>query len=161
MKNKIKLGILGGGGDSLIGIVHRIASSMHDRYQIVGGCFNPNPKENKDFAQACEENDIQFCGPSSKTIDLFGDKLKAKQVAIDAKVPVIPGTEKPVETVNEALVIAKNIGYPVTLKALSGGGGKGIRAVFSETELKEAFERSQSEAKASFGRSDIYIEKNT
>ena len=116
--------------------------------------------ENKDFAKACEDNDILFCGPSSETIDLFGDKLKAKKVAIESNVPVIPGTEKPVDTLEEAVKIASDIGYPVTLKALSGGGGKGIRAVFSETELKDAFERSQSEAKASFGKSDIYIEKN-
>ena len=95
--------------------------------------------ENKDFAKACEDNNILFCGPSSTTIDLFGDKLKAKEVAIATKVPVIPGTEAPVARLEEAVTIAKDIGYPVTLKALSGGGGKGIRAVFTE-ELKDAFE---------------------
>ena len=95
--------------------------------------------ENKDFAKACEDNDILFCGPSSETIDLFGDKLKAKKVAIESNVPVIPGTEKPVDTLEEAVKIASDIGYPVTLKALSGGGGKGIKSRFQKLNLKMLF----------------------
>lgn len=116
--------------------------------------------ENAEFARACEKTGITFCGPSSSTLELFGDKLKAKQTAIAAGISVIPGTEAPVETLEEAREICASIGYPVTLKALSGGGGKGIRIVETEGELFEAFERAKSEAKSSFGQADIYIEKN-
>ncbi|MBC7661714.1 MAG: pyruvate carboxylase [Chitinophagaceae bacterium] len=116
--------------------------------------------ENPDFADACEKNGILFCGPSPKVLQLFGDKLQAKQIARNAKVPVIPGTEAPVETLEEAREISKGLKYPVTLKALSGGGGKGIRIVHSEAELVEAFQRAKSEAMSSFGRSEIYLEKS-
>ena len=116
--------------------------------------------ENPDFAQACERAGILFCGPDSKLIKLFGDKLEAKKTAIQCGLPVIPGTEKPVETFEEAKSIAASIGFPITLKALSGGGGKGIRVVQRPEDLEEAFQRSRSEAKASFGQADVYIEKN-
>ncbi|MBC7533834.1 MAG: pyruvate carboxylase [Oligoflexus sp.] len=116
--------------------------------------------ENPDFAAACEANGILFCGPSPKILNLFGDKLAAKRIAKEAGVPVIPGTEAPVETLEEAKVISKGLGYPVTLKALSGGGGKGIRIVATEGELIEAFQRARSEAMSSFGRSEIYLEKS-
>lgn len=116
--------------------------------------------ENPAFAKACAENGILFCGPSSRILHLFGNKLEAKRVALEAGVPIIPGTEKPVETLEEARKICASIGYPITLKALSGGGGKGIRAVFSEAELIEAFQRAKSEAMSSFGQAEIYIEKN-
>ena len=85
--------------------------------------------ENADFAAACAAHGLTFCGPSAHILNLFGDKLAAKRVARDAGVPVIPGTEAPVESLDEARRICSEIGYPVTLKALSGGGGKGIRAV--------------------------------
>jgi pyruvate carboxylase len=116
--------------------------------------------ENPDFAAACEENDIIFCGPSSRILELFGDKLKAKETAERANLPIIPGTKEPVDSLEKALIFAENIGYPITLKALSGGGGKGIRAVSSKEELQEAFARAKSEANTSFGKSDIYLEKN-
>ncbi len=91
--------------------------------------------ENADFAKACAEKGILFCGPSAHVLNLFGDKLAAKQVARESGVAVIPGTEQPVETLDEARRFCAEIGYPVTLKALSGGGGKGIRAVKNENEL--------------------------
>ena len=116
--------------------------------------------ENHDFARACEENGIMFCGPRSEVLQAFGDKLTAKHVAQNAKIPVIPGTESPVETIEEAKIEAQSIGYPITLKALSGGGGKGIRIVKDESELIEAFNRARSEALSSFGKADVYLEKN-
>ena len=116
--------------------------------------------ENPEFAAACADNGILFCGPSPRILHLFGDKLQAKQVARNAGVRVIPGTEAPVESLDEAREISKGLGYPITLKALSGGGGKGIRIVTTESELIEAFQRARSEAMSSFGRSEIYLEKS-
>lgn len=115
--------------------------------------------ENPDFAEACEKNGIMFCGPNSKTLHLFGNKTKAKQVAKDAGLHPIPGSIDHVATVDDALNIAVKFGYPVTLKAVSGGGGKGIRIVANEHNLRIEFERAQSEALTSFGQSEIYIEK--
>lgn len=115
--------------------------------------------ENAEFAKACEENNILFCGPSVEVLDVFGDKLKAKKTAIDAGIKVIPGTDSSLASKEEAVILAKKFGYPVTLKALSGGGGKGIRQVNSEEELKKAYDLSSSEAKTSFGKADIYLEK--
>ena len=85
--------------------------------------------ENPEFAQGCIDADIMFCGPSPEILRKFGDKLAAKRAAVEAGIPVIPGTKDPVSSVDEALLFAKDHGYPVTIKALSGGGGKGIRAV--------------------------------
>lgn len=116
--------------------------------------------ENPDFAQACENAGILFCGPSVKVLSGFGDKLAAKAIAMQASLPVIEGSHNALDTVEDALALAREISYPVTLKALSGGGGKGIRMVENETELKNAFERAQSEALSSFGKSEIYIEKH-
>ncbi len=116
--------------------------------------------ENAEFAKACTDHGILFCGPTSHVLSLFGDKLAAKQVARESGVVVIPGTEQPVETLEDARKFCAEIGYPVTLKALSGGGGKGIRAVKNEAELVEAFQRARSEAMSSFGRSEVYLEKN-
>ena len=115
--------------------------------------------ENPEFAQGCIDADIMFCGPSPEILRKFGDKLAAKRAAVDAGIPVIPGTKDPVGSVDEALRFAKDHGYPVTIKALSGGGGKGIRAVHSDDELRAAFDRAKSEAKSSFGREEIYLEK--
>ncbi len=116
--------------------------------------------ENAAFAAACEQEGILFCGPNSRLLDLFGDKLKAKKVAQDAGIPIIPGDDKPCDTLEDAKLLAQKIGYPVTLKALSGGGGKGIRVVQDEEELVAAFSRARSEAKSSFGKADVYLEKN-
>ena len=115
--------------------------------------------ENADFAKACEDNDIMFCGPPSEILEMFGDKIRAKQVAAEAGLNLIPGSDTPLPTVEEALRLGEKIGYPLTLKAVSGGGGKGIRFVHSEKELREKYELAKSEAKSSFGQSDIYIEK--
>lgn len=115
--------------------------------------------ENADFASLCREEGIAFIGPSVDVLRAFGDKVRARGVALEAGLPVIPGTDQPVDSAAEALSIAEAIGYPVTLKAVSGGGGKGIRMMNDAKGLAEAFERARSEAMSSFGRADIYIEK--
>lgn len=115
--------------------------------------------ENPDFARACQEAGITFVGPSPEVLALFGDKVAAKKAAARAGLPIIPGRLDPVPTLEEAQAVAQEIGFPVTLKALSGGGGKGIRIVHSLAELAQAFERARSEAATSFGRPDVYIEK--
>ncbi len=115
--------------------------------------------ENADFAAACAAEGIKFIGPSAAILRTFGDKIAAKKAAVAAGIPVIPGPLEPVATADAAKTIAKQIGYPVMLKALAGGGGKGIRIVNNDQELVEAFARAKSEAKNSFGRDDIYLEK--
>lgn len=115
--------------------------------------------ENSRFASMCEECNIVFIGPKSQTIDDMGNKINARKLMIEANVPVIPGSEGAVGDVEEALVIAEEIGYPVMLKAAAGGGGKGIRKVLSKEELPQHFSSAQQEAKAAFGNDDMYIEK--
>ncbi|MDA8792415.1 pyruvate carboxylase [Bacteriovoracaceae bacterium] len=116
--------------------------------------------ENSEFAQSCKDHGIVFCGPQPEVLDIFGDKLSAKEAGLNAGLKIIPGSPGEVKTIEEAKKIAQDIGYPITLKAKSGGGGKGIRKVSSEKELENAFERSRSEALSSFGKAEIYIEKN-
>ena len=115
--------------------------------------------ENPDFAKACEDCGIAFIGPSSKTISLLGDKVAARQTAREAGVPVTPGSDGAVGEYREVERIAREIGFPVMLKAASGGGGKGIRKVDEPEELKNAFMEAAAEAAASFGDGRVYIEK--
>lgn len=115
--------------------------------------------ENSVFARMCEECNIKFIGPSPSTIEMMGDKSKAREVMIDAGVPVVPGTEGIIETIEEAYESAENIGYPVMVKASAGGGGKGIRIVHKREELEKAYETAKSEAKVNFGDDRIYMEK--
>lgn len=115
--------------------------------------------ENAEFAAGCAAAGITFIGPTPEVLRTFGDKVVAKRTAVAAGISVIPGPLEPVGTVAEAVKVAAAVGYPVTLKALSGGGGKGIRLVASEAELVEAFPRAKSEAKTNFGKDDIYLEK--
>ncbi|MBO1678646.1 acetyl-CoA carboxylase biotin carboxylase subunit [Bittarella massiliensis (ex Durand et al. 2017)] len=115
--------------------------------------------ENPDFAKACEDCGIAFIGPSSKTISLLGDKVAARQTAREAGVPVTPGSDGAVGEYCEVERIAREIGFPVMLKAASGGGGKGIRKVDGPEELKNAFMEAAAEAAASFGDGRVYIEK--
>ncbi|WP_291291436.1 acetyl-CoA carboxylase biotin carboxylase subunit [Enterococcus sp.] len=115
--------------------------------------------ENSRFASMCEECNIVFIGPKSETIDAMGNKINARRLMIDAKVPVIPGSQGAISDVEEALTIAEEIGYPVMLKAAAGGGGKGIRKVLSKDELPQHFSSAQQEAKAAFGNDEMYIEK--
>jgi len=115
--------------------------------------------ENANFAKMCEESNIKFIGPSYKVIDLMGNKSNAKDLMKNAKVPVVPGSDGSVESLEEAIEICDRIGYPVMIKAASGGGGKGIRLVRSKEELPEAYEIVKQEALVSFGDDELYIEK--
>lgn len=115
--------------------------------------------ENSKFATLCEEVGIKFIGPSGTVMDTMGDKINARAKMIKAQVPVIPGSDGEVLTIQEALEIAEKIGYPVMLKASAGGGGKGIRKVEKAEDLVPAFESASSEAKAAFGNGAMYMER--
>lgn len=115
--------------------------------------------ENETFARRCKEEGIKFIGPRLEHLDMFGDKVKARETAIKADLPVIPGTDGPVETFDAAKSFAEEAGYPLMIKATSGGGGKGMRIVRNADELEDAFHRAKSEAEKSFGNSEVYIER--
>ena len=115
--------------------------------------------ENARFAQLCEENGITFIGPSSRSIALVGDKAAARRTVSAAGVPIVPGSEGIITSIEEAERIADDIGYPVMIKAANGGGGKGIRLVENKADLARAFDTARSEAKANFGDDGVYIEK--
>jgi len=115
--------------------------------------------ENDDFARLCEKNKINFIGPSSDSMDLCGDKNKCKAAMLKAKVPTIPGSPGIVKDDAEAEKIANKIGYPVMLKSVYGGGGRGIRIVNSDKELREGFESVTGESIAAVGKSAILVEK--
>lgn len=115
--------------------------------------------ENAEFAQRCQEEGIAFIGPSPEHIKRFGDKVDAREMAIHAGIPVIPGTPKPIERLQEASRFVEEHGYPIIIKASSGGGGRGMRIVRCDEELQDSLERASSEAKSSFGNTSVYIEK--
>ena len=115
--------------------------------------------ENAQFAKICEESNIKFIGPRSEVIDLLGNKSNAKSLMKSANVPVVPGSEGSINTVEEALKLAEEIGYPVILKAAAGGGGKGIRVANNSEELEKNYNVVKQEAKISFNDDEIYIEK--
>jgi len=115
--------------------------------------------ENIEFARRCEEEGIIFIGPKSKHLDMFGDKVKAKTQAINAGLPIIPGTDGPVSSISEVEKFAAESGYPIIIKASLGGGGRGMRIVNHEKELAEAYDRARSESKTAFGNDEIYVEK--
>ncbi|TMW73083.1 pyruvate carboxylase [Alteribacter natronophilus] len=115
--------------------------------------------ENIQFARRCEEEGIIFIGPETEHLRMFGDKVQARQQAINADIPVIPGTDGPVSGLEEVKAFADRNGYPLMIKASLGGGGRGMRIVRDKTELKESFERARSEAKAAFGSDEMYVEK--
>ncbi|MFB5638024.1 MAG: acetyl/propionyl/methylcrotonyl-CoA carboxylase subunit alpha, partial [Nitrosarchaeum sp.] len=115
--------------------------------------------ENSDFASKCEKNKINFIGPSAASMDLCGDKMQCKAAMLKAKVPTVPGSPGLVKNVDEALKIANDISYPVLLKSVFGGGGRGIRLVNNDKELKEGFETVTSESISAVGKSAIIVEK--
>ncbi|MBZ5200342.1 pyruvate carboxylase [Planomicrobium chinense] len=115
--------------------------------------------ENVHFARRCEEEGIIFIGPTSRHLDMFGDKVKAREQAIAADIPVIPGTDGPVASLQEVEEFSKTAGFPLMIKASLGGGGRGMRIVRTEEELASAYERAKSEAKAAFGSDEMYVEK--
>lgn len=116
--------------------------------------------ENLQFAKRCEEEGIIFVGPTVKHLDMFGDKIKAKDAAISAGVQSIPGTDGPVDTVEEALAFANEFGYPIMIKAALGGGGRGMRVAHNEEEAKEGYIRAKVKPKLHLVMTK-YMLKNT
>ena len=127
------------------------ADAIHPGY----GFLSENPR----FQLFCEKKGITFIGPSGKTILAMGNKVNARDLMKAAGVPMLPGTEGAVESMDEARKVSGEIGYPVMVKASSGGGGRGLRVVYSESELVDAVETAKQESLASFGSSEIFIEK--
>lgn len=115
--------------------------------------------ENAKFAKMCTESNIKFIGPSAEVINLMGNKTNAKQLMKDAGVPTVPGSDGKLNSLEEAKKVAKKVGYPVMLKASSGGGGKGIRLCNNEEELTNFYEIVKQEAKVSFNDDELYLEK--
>lgn len=115
--------------------------------------------ENLTFARRCEEENLTFIGPKLHHLDIFGDKIKAKTAAIEAGIASIPGTDGPVESIDEVLAFASTHGYPIMIKAALGGGGRGMRVAHDEKSAREGYDRAKSEAKAAFGSDEVYVEK--
>ncbi len=115
--------------------------------------------ENIEFARKCEEAGIIFIGPRTEHLDMFGDKVKARHQAEKAGIPVIPGSNGPVKSLDEVIQFGEEYGYPFIIKAALGGGGRGMRIVRSKAGVKESYERAKSEAKAAFGSDEVYVEK--
>ena len=131
---------------------------------VVTGCNAIHPRfgflsEKASFASMCEECNIKFIGPSSETISIMGNKSMAREIMKKANVPVIPGSDGLINNIEEAKIEAKKIGYPIMIKASSGGGGKGIRIVPNESELENAYFTAKTEAKNNFGDDSVYMEK--
>ena len=127
------------------------ADSIHPGYGFLS--------ENARFSKICEEHGIKFIGASPEMIDRMGDKANAKATMKAAGVPCVPGSDGIIETFSECKKIAKKTGYPVMLKASAGGGGKGMRAVWKEQDLKDAWDSARQESKAAFGNDEMYMEK--
>ncbi len=146
------------GAESYLNIPHIMAAceitnadAVHPGYGFLA--------ENSKFAQICADHGIKFIGPTPEMINKMGDKITAKETMIKAGVPVVPGGEGLLESVEEAKKLAKEIVYPVIIKATAGGGGKGMRVVWNESEIEKAFSDAKMEAAASFKNDGLYMEK--
>ncbi|GAB3069355.1 pyruvate carboxylase [Salinicoccus sesuvii] len=115
--------------------------------------------ENMQFAKRCQEEGIVFVGPELRHLDMFGDKVKARETALATGLPVIPGTDGAVQSFEEVEAFIEAHGYPIIIKAISGGGGKGMRIVDNADDLRDSYDRAKSEASKSFGNSEVYLEK--
>jgi acetyl-CoA carboxylase, biotin carboxylase subunit len=115
--------------------------------------------ENAEFAEICANCGITFIGPSPENMRLMGDKIQARQTVTKVGVPILPGTKEAVGNIEQAKVVAADIGYPIIIKATAGGGGRGMKIVHSPASLPNAFAAARSEAKAGFGNPEVYIEK--
>ncbi|MEQ8403501.1 MAG: acetyl-CoA carboxylase biotin carboxylase subunit [Oceanicaulis sp.] len=115
--------------------------------------------ENARFAEIVEAHGLTFIGPKPETIRLMGDKITAKQAAVEAGIPVVPGSDGAIDDMKEARKVAREIGFPVLIKAASGGGGRGMKVAQDEASLESALQTASSEAKAAFGDGAVYIEK--
>ncbi|HEY8690750.1 MAG TPA: acetyl-CoA carboxylase biotin carboxylase subunit [Chitinophagaceae bacterium] len=146
------------GVDSYLNIPHIMAAAeitnadaIHPGYGFLA--------ENAKFAQICGDHQIKFIGPTPNMINSMGDKITAKETMIKAGVPVVPGGKGLLSGIDDAKQQAKEVGYPVILKATAGGGGKGMRVVWQESEIEKAFDNAKTEAAASFKNDGIYMEK--
>lgn len=144
--------------DSYLNIPHLMAAAeitnadaIHPGYGFLA--------ENARFAEICGEHNIKFIGPTPDQIRSMGDKITAKETMIRAGVPVIPGSDGLLQSLDQAYGIAREMGYPVIIKATAGGGGKGMRVVWQESELERAYDNAKAEALASFKNDGIYMEK--
>ena len=115
--------------------------------------------ENADFARKCKEEGIKFIGPSADAIDSMGNKAQARASAIAAGVPVVPGSDGTIDSIEEALTFARKVGFPVLVKASAGGGGKGMRVATDEEDLAKQFVAAKTEAGAAFGNDEVYLER--
>lgn len=145
-------------GDSYLDMNNIISAAVEKRAQAIHPGFG-FLSENSMFAGVCKDCNIKFIGPKGSVIDALGNKANARQMMINAGVPVIPGSDGVIADVDGAYEIADKLGYPVIVKASAGGGGKGIRIVRKKEDLKEAFLSAQSETKAAFGDDSMYMEK--
>ena len=139
-------------GDKIIEVAKSLhADAIHPGYGFLS--------ENADFAEKCEKNSIIFIGPKSKAIKIMGSKLAAKDAVKNYNIPMVPGVDEAVTDVAKATQIAKEIGFPILIKASAGGGGKGMRVVEKESVITEQMERAISEAQSAFGDGSVFIEK--
>jgi acetyl-CoA carboxylase biotin carboxylase subunit len=115
--------------------------------------------ENAKFAEVCEKCGIVFIGPTAESMRIMGDKISARQAVIKQGVPILPGTKEGVHSVEEAVKVAKEIGFPVIIKATAGGGGRGMKIVHSQAALPNAFATARAEAQSGFGNPEVYIER--
>lgn len=145
-------------GDSYLDMNNIISAAVEKQAQAIHPGFG-FLSENSMFAGVCKDCNIKFIGPKGSVIDALGNKANARQMMINAGVPVIPGSDGILADVDQAYEMADKLGYPVIVKASAGGGGKGIRIVRKKEELKEAFLSAQSETKAAFGDDSMYMEK--
>ena len=138
--------------DSIVEIAReKKVDAIHPGY----GFLSENPK----FARACEQAGITFIGPTPELLELLGDKTAARRLAASAGVPILPGTENPVSDIAEAKTIAREIGFPLIVKAAMGGGGRGMRVVLEESQLDRRLEEASGEALAAFGDGSVFLEK--
>lgn len=139
-------------GDKIIEVAKSLnVDGIHPGYGFLS--------ENADFAEAVENNNITFIGPRSKAIKMMGDKLAAKDAVKDYDIPMVPGVDHAITNPEEAVEIAKEIGFPILIKAAAGGGGKGMRVVNEEKDVVEQMERAISEATSAFGDGSVFVEK--
>ncbi len=139
-------------GDKIIEVAKQLhVDAIHPGYGFLS--------ENADFAELAEKNNIIFIGPRSKAIQMMGDKLAAKDAVKDYNIPMVPGVDRAVIDPTEAVEIAKQIGFPILIKAAAGGGGKGMRVVEKEKDVEEQMKRAISEATSAFGDGSVFVEK--
>jgi pyruvate carboxylase subunit A len=139
-------------GDKIIEVAKKLgADAIHPGYGFLS--------ENANFAEACENNNISFIGPKSKAIRIMGSKLAAKEAVKAYNIPMVPGTDEAISDIPKAKKLAKEIGFPILIKASAGGGGKGMRIVEKESEFESQMNRAISEATSAFGDGSVFIEK--